>query len=177
MKTFKAIIHKFEKNGEKTGWSFIYIPIEISEALAPGNRKGFRVRGTLDKFPIEGVALIPVGDGEFIMPINATMRKGTHKATGSTLAIKIEVDPKEYELNSDFVMCLEDAPRAYDYFKSLTKSHQNYFSKWIDSAKTEITKSKRITQSIQALGMGLGYSEMMRMNKGKSESGFTGFKN
>jgi hypothetical protein len=165
MHTFKAIIQKFEKNGEKTGWSFIYIPIDISEAIQPGNRKGFRVKGTLDKFPIEGVALIPMGDGEFIMPINAAMRKGTHKAMGSTLTIRIEVDPKEYELNSDFILCLEDEPGAFEYYKSLTKSHKNYFSKWIDSAKTEATKSKRITQSIQALGMGLGYSEMIRMNK------------
>ncbi|WP_018344043.1 YdeI/OmpD-associated family protein [Cytophaga aurantiaca] len=166
MHTFKAIIEKFEKNGEKTGWSFIYIPIDISEAMQPSNRKGFRVKGTLDKFPIEGIALLPMGDGEFIMPINASMRKGTHKAMGGTLTVRIEFDPKEYELNSDFVLCLEDDPTAYEYYKSLTKSHQNYFSKWIDAAKTEVTKSKRITQSIQALGMGLGYSEMMRMNKG-----------
>jgi hypothetical protein len=167
MFTFKAVIHKYEKNAEKTGWSFIYIPIDVSEALEPGNKKGFRVKGALDNFPIEGVSLIPVGGGEFIMPINATMRKGTHKATGSTLTVRIEIDPKEYILNSDFILCLEDAPRAYTYFKSLTRSHQNYFSKWIDAAKTELTKSKRITQSIQALSMELGYSEMMRMNKGK----------
>jgi hypothetical protein len=167
MHTFKAIIQKFEKNGEKTGWSFIYIPIDISEAMHPGNRKGFRVKGTLDKFHIEGVALIPMGDGEFIMPINDAMRKGTHKAMGSTLTIRIEVDLKEYELNSDFMLCLEDEPRALEHYKSLAKSHQNYFSKWIDSAKTQATKSKRITQSIRALGMGLSYSEMIRMNKGK----------
>ena len=165
MLEFKAVIQKFEKNGEKTGWSFIYIPTDVSEALEPGNRKGFRVKGTLDKFPIEGVALIPMGGGEFIMPINGAMRKGTHKAMGGTLTVRIKVDTKAYELNSDFVLCLEDEPRALEFYKSLTKSHQNYFSKWIDSAKTEPTKSKRITQAIQALGMGLGYPEMIRINK------------
>ena len=133
--------------------------------MEPGNRKGFRVKGTLDKFAIEGVALIPMGGGEFIMPINAALRKGTQKSMGSTLVVSIEIDPKKYELNSDFVICLEDDPRAYEYYKSLTNSHQNYFSKWIDSAKTETTKSKRITQSILALGMRLGYPEMIRMNK------------
>lgn len=165
MHTFNAIIEKFDTNGEKTGWSFIYIPIDVSEAMVPGNRKGFRVKGTLDKYKIEGVSLLPMGSGEFIMPINAAMRKGMHKSKGETLTVKIEFDPKEYELNSDFILCLEDAPRAYEYYKSLTKSHQNYFSKWIDSAKTEETKSKRITQSIQALGMEMSYQEMMRMNK------------
>jgi hypothetical protein len=165
MKTFKAIIHKFDKNGEKTGWNYIYVPIDISEALTPENKKSFRVKGTLDTFAIEGVALIPMGSGEFIIPINASMRKGTHKSTGATLTVCIERDTKEYELNSDFVLCLEDAPRAYEHFKSLPKSHQNYYSKWIESAKTETTKSKRITQALQALGMKLSYAEMMRMNK------------
>jgi len=165
MHIFKAVIQKFEKNGEKTGWSFIHIPMDVSEAMEPSNRKSFRVKGKLDAFPIEGVALIPMGSGEFIMPINAAMRKGTHKTMGSTLVVSIEVDTKEYELNSDFIVCLKDAPHAYEYYKSLTKSHQNYFSKWIDSAKTETTKSKRITQAIQALNMGLGYPEMIRMNK------------
>ena len=167
MKTFKAVIHKFDKKGEKTGWNYIYIPVDISDALSPGNKKSFRVKGTLDKFIIEGVALLPMGDGEYIIPINADMRKGTRKTTGDILSVRIEFDPKEYVLSSDFIMCLEDEPRAYEHFQSLAKSHQNYFSKWIDSAKTETTKSRRITQAIQALSMQLSYSEMMRMNKGK----------
>ena len=165
MKTFKAVIHKFDKNGEKTGWCYIYVPIDISEALSPNNKKSFRVKGTLDKFDIEGVALIPIGSGEFIIPINASMRKGTHKFTGATLTVCIERDTKEYALNSDFILCLEDAPHAYEHFKSLPKSHQNYYSKWIESAKTETTKSKRITQALEALGMKLSYAEMIRMNK------------
>jgi len=166
MQVFKAIIKKFDKKGEKTSWNYIEIPSDICETLMPGNKKSFRVKGLLDKFSIEGVALLPMGGGEFIMPINAEMRKGTHKATGSTLTVRIEVDKKEYELSADFILCLEDEPRAYKHFKTLPKSHQNYFSKWIDSAKTETTKSKRIAQSVQALSMGLRYSEMIRMNKG-----------
>jgi hypothetical protein len=165
MQVFKAIIKKFDKKGEKTSWNYIEIPADISEALIPGNKKSFRVKGLLDKFAIEGIALLPMGGGEFIMAINAEMRKGTHKATGGTLSVRIEVDKKEYELSADFMLCLEDEPRAYKHFKTLPKSHQNYFSKWIDAAKTDVTKSKRIAQSVQALSMGLRYSEMIRMNK------------
>ena len=166
MHTFKALIEKFEKKGEKTGWQFIYIPIDITDAVSPTSKKSFRVKGLLDKFKIEGVSLIPMGDGIFIMPINDSIRKGTGKSLGATLSISITIDTKPYELSTDFVMCLEDAPRAYSFFNTLTQSHQNYFSKWIDSAKTEATKSKRITQAIHSLEMGLGYPEMVRMNKG-----------
>jgi hypothetical protein len=165
MHTFKAIIEQFEKKGEKSGWKFIYIPIDVSDALSPTSKKSFRVKGSLDNFPIEGISLLPMGDGIYILPMNELLRKGTGKSTGATLTVRITIDTKPYELSSDFVACLEDAPSAHKHFMTLTKSHQNYFSKWIDSAKTETTKSKRITQSIQALEMGLGYPEMIRMNK------------
>ena len=53
------------------------------------------------------------------------------------------------------------------HFNSLAGSHRNYFSKWIDSAKTEQTKTKRIAMALSALSRGLGYPEMMREDKAK----------
>ncbi|HVF97457.1 MAG TPA: YdeI/OmpD-associated family protein, partial [Flavisolibacter sp.] len=50
-------------------------------------------------------------------------------------------------------------------FESLTKGHRLYFSKWIESAKTEPTKAKRIAMAVNALAKGWGYPEMMRANK------------
>jgi uncharacterized protein YdeI (YjbR/CyaY-like superfamily) len=47
----------------------------------------------------------------------------------------------------------------------LSGSHQKYFSKWIESAKTAQTKTKRILMAVTALGQGKGYPEMIRMNK------------
>ena len=80
-----ATIHRFEKQGEKTGWSYIEIPADLAQELVPGNKKSFRVKGMLDQFKISGVSLIPMGDGNFIMPINAAMRKGTGKRKGMKL--------------------------------------------------------------------------------------------
>ena len=55
------------------------------------------------------------------------------------------------------------------FFKTLSGSHQRYFSKWIDSARTEQTKSKRIAQSVNALAKKKGYPEMMRALKKDNE--------
>ena len=160
-----ATIHKFEKQGEKTGWSYIEIPADLAQKLSPGNKKSFRVKGQLDQFRISGVSLIPMGDGNFIMPINASMRKGTGKKGGAMLKVQLEVDKKAYQLNKDFLACLADEPKALNAFNEMPKSFQNYYSKWIDAAKTEPTKTKRIAAAVSSLAAGLNFSEMMRSLK------------
>nr|MBP8244154.1 YdeI/OmpD-associated family protein [Chitinophagaceae bacterium] len=55
---------------------------------------------------------------------------------------------------------------AKAFFESLTGSHQRYFSKWIDSAKTEPTRVKRITMAVNALAKKWGYGEMIRGGSG-----------
>ena len=76
---FTTTIKQFDKQGEKTGWTYIDIPSDIAEKLMPGNRKGFRVKGKLDSFPFKGVALLPMGGGNFILTLNADIRKGIRK--------------------------------------------------------------------------------------------------
>lgn len=167
MVEYKTTILKFEKNGEKTGWTYIDVPADVAEQLVPGNKKSFRVKGKLDKHPIKQVALIPMGNGNFIIPINADIRKAIGKKEGAQLLVSLNVDKTAFKFDDDFMACLEDEPKAIDYFKSITASHQKYFSKWIASAKTEETKVKRITMAISALSREMGYSEMLRESKAK----------
>lgn len=165
MVLFKSTIHKFEKQGEKTGWTYIEIPADIAQQLMPENKKSFRVKGKLDDHSIKGVALLPMGGGSFIMPLNSAMRKGIGKRQGAQLQIKLEVDTKGYELNKEFMECLADEPKALEFFKTFPRSVQNYYSKWIESAKTEPTRTKRIALSITALSRKMHYAEMIRSLK------------
>ena len=81
------------------------------------------------------------------------------------LVVQIEVDKKEPVLNKDLMVCLNDEPKALMFFKSLSKSHQNYFSKWIDSAKTPETKANRIARTIEALSINMHYGQMLQASK------------
>jgi hypothetical protein len=162
MVQFTTTIKQFGSQGEKTGWTYIEVTPDIAEKLMPGNKKGFRVKGKLDSFPIRGIALLPMGGGSFILTLNADLRRGIHKKKGAMLNVKLQVDPEGYQLNPDFVACLDDDPAARSFFDTLTRSHRNYFSKWIDSAKTEPTKIKRITMAVNALSKKWGYPEMLR---------------
>lgn len=165
MISFNTIIQKFAQQGEKTGWSYIAISQQQAEKINPGVKKSFRVKGMLDNFKIEKIALLPMGEGDFILPMNATLRKGTGKAAGDKIKVELELDSRELKISSDFIKCLKDDARAYEFFKTLPKGHQNYFSNWIDSAKTTATKTKRITMAVIALAARQGYGEMIRANK------------
>jgi hypothetical protein len=162
MVTFSTRIQKFEKKGEKTGWRYIIISQQQAERVKKGYRVSFRVKGRLDQYVIEKTAILPMGDGSFILPVNAKMRKALGKGEGDTVNVQLEYDARPLTLSSDFIKCLKDEPAAYEFFKTLPKSHQNYFSKWIESAKTSNTKVKRITMAVMALSNGQGYGEMIR---------------
>jgi Domain of unknown function (DUF1905)/Bacteriocin-protection, YdeI or OmpD-Associated len=165
MVNYTTAILKFDKQGEKTGWTYIEVPEKIAEQIKPGCKKSYKVKGKLDDHKIEQVAMIPMGNGSFIIPINAGMRKGTGKRKGAVLNVHLQEDKKAYQLNAEFMECLEDEPAALDFFKSKSASYQRYYSKWIESAKTEVTKTKRIALAVSSLAKKMEYGEMIRLQR------------
>lgn len=168
MVTFKAPIEQFAEQGEKTGWSYIRIPAATAGKLKPGQKTSFRVKGFLDDHPIEQVALIPMGEGEFIIAVNAGMRKAVRKQKGDTLRVRLELDEKKFVICPDLVESLQDEPKALAFFNTLPPGHQRYFSKWIDSVKSETVRTKRIAMAVNALARSLGFSGMIRDQKARS---------
>src|ERR1700741_2016037 len=92
MVEFTTIILQFGEQGEKTGWSYIEVPADIAQQLKPGNKKSFRVKGMLDALPVHGMALMPMGDGNFIMALKAEVRKALHKNKGAMVHVALEED-------------------------------------------------------------------------------------
>jgi len=162
MLQFTTTIHKFDKKGEKTGWTYIEISASQAKKLKPGVKVSFRVKGMMDQYSFEKIALLPMGNGNFILPLNAQMRKAIGKKQGDKLNINIEADNRQPQLSRDLMTCLKEDPEAMAFFKSLPGSHQLYFSKWIESAKTASTKTKRLVTVMVAFNKKLGYGEMMR---------------
>lgn len=167
MVQFIATIHRFGKQGEKTGWTYFEVPPDLAQQLKPGNKKEFKVKGKLDAYPVKRISLLPMGGGRFIFVLNASLRKLIGKKHGATVKVQLTEDKSEFIFNKDFMECLADEPAAKNFFQSLTGSHQRYFSKWIDDAKTEPTKTKRIAMAVTALAKKWGYPEMLRSSQGK----------
>ena len=164
MVEFSTTILQFAEKGEKTGWSYVTIPPDIAEKLRPGFKKSFRVKGKLDNYSIARQALLPMGNGEFILPLKAAVRKAIHKNKGAMVKLILEEDTRALKVSSELLECLSDSPMAEKKFKSLPVSHQMYYSNWIESAKTVGTKAKRIGLTIMAMEKNMTYGEMLKMN-------------
>jgi hypothetical protein len=165
MVEFTTTILKFGQQGEKTGWTYIELNEAIAQKIKPGNKKPFRVKGKLDDYAFNGAAVMPMGDGSFIMALNAVMRKAIRKNKGATLKVRIEADDAILKPPAELIECLQDEPDALAFFNTLTKGHQNYFGNWIKAARTEPTKAKRIAQAVNALSKGWAFNIMLRMQK------------
>ncbi len=162
MITFTSTIRRFGHQGEKTGWTFLEIPAEIAEQIKPGTRKSYRVKGKLDNHKIEQVSLLPMGEGNFIIPLNDNIRKGIKKNVGATVKLQLAEDKRGLQICPELIDCLDDEPVARQQFNKLPPSHQRYYSNWILSAKTEQTKAKRIAKTIDGLINNKTFGETMK---------------
>ena len=165
---FTTLIYQFEEKGEKTGWTYLDIPAHISNQIKADCKTSFRVKGKLDDITIFGIALAPMGEGDFILPLKKDLKKKLGKPNGTPVNIEIEEDKDfKYEIPDDLAACFDDAEGTLRQFLNQPKSHQNYFIRWIGEAKTETTRIKRLTMIVNAMLEKLDYGEMIRASKGK----------
>ncbi|MGK9120666.1 MULTISPECIES: YdeI/OmpD-associated family protein [Sphingobacteriaceae] len=171
MIVFQAEILKFSSKGEKSGWSYIEIPRALAEQLKSDYRKSFRVRGMIDQQPVQGLALTPMGEGNFILALRASLRKKIRKEESDIIQLELEEDTDfKMEIPEDLELCLCEEETWINQFLSLAKSHQHYFIKWINEAKTEATRTKRIALTVEAMEKQLDFGAMIRMDKARRNS-------
>jgi hypothetical protein len=165
MHSFKSIIQKFATKGEKTGWTYVDIPQDIILKLKLKNKKEFRIKGAMDDVKFERLACYPIGEGNFIIAINAELRKKLGKKEGAVLSVKFELDNSEALKSQELLDCLNDDKIALKQFNSLLLSHQNYFHRYIYTAKGADTKAGRIVNTINAMHKKMNFGEMIRSLK------------
>lgn len=163
MVIYEAEIERFEKMGEKTGWTFVFIPMVVAEQIKPGCKKSFRVKGRLDAVEVAGIAMVPMGEGNFILALKTSLRKELRKEEGARLRLEL-VEDKDFKIDmpEDLEMCLMDEKHLMDNFLRMPKSHQNYYINWLNTAKTEQTRTKRLTQIVAAMDKQLTFPQMLK---------------
>lgn len=167
---YSTIILQFGEQGEKTGWTYIEIPADVAQEMKPGNKRSFRVKGKLDNLSIAGMALIPIGGGNFIMSLRKEICKALHKSRGAMLKAELEPDDDfKFTVPPELTECFEYEPEAEAYFNSLTEGNRGYFTKWIDSAKTQATRDNRIAHTVNAMVKRMDYAQMLRAIKAARE--------
>jgi hypothetical protein len=165
MVSFKATLQKFGMQGEKTGWVYIAVPADISQLIKPNYKKSYRVKGKIDNVSIRAGAILPMGEGNFIFAVNASLRNQLKRAEGGEVNVQFEEDDDIIKLSAELLQSINNEPQAAKYFNALPPSHKNQYSNWVKSAKSEQIIAKRIATVIKACSMQMSYGEMMRANK------------
>ena len=170
MVAFQAEIQLGESQGAAmVGWAFIDVPQAIAHQIKADYRQTYRVRGQIDGHAFDGLALMPKGEGDYYLAINATMRRILGKGIGDQLVLQLEEDVDfKITVPEDLEVCLlEEEGDLLDKFMSLTTSHRNYFIKYITDAKTVSTRIKRIAMTVEAMVLGTDFGAMVRLDKSR----------
>ena len=166
MVIFNAEIEKFDAKGEKTGWTYIFIPVYIANQIMPGIKKSFRLKGKIDQVEISGLGILPMGDGDFIMALNKSLRNQLNKNVGDKVELFLAYDAEyKVDMPEDLELCLAQEDGLLNTFLSQPKSHQHYFIHWFNSAKTEVTRTKRLVLIVDAMTKKYDFGKMIRESK------------
>ena len=165
----KVEIERFEQMGEKTGWSYVFIPSAIANQIKANCKVSFRVKGKIDQLEVSGMATVPMGEGDFIIALKSEIRKKLKKEAGATVELYLEEDKNfKIEMPEDLEICLSEEEHLMANFLKQAKSHQNYYINWINQAKTEVTRTKRIVMTVNAMDKQQDFNTMIRESKGKT---------
>ena len=166
MITLKAEIERFEANGEKTGWSYVFIPQNVADQIKVNNRREVRVRGLIDQISVVGMCMMPVKGEGFILPLKKSLRQSLRKECGASIVLQLEFDADfKIEMPEDLEVCLAEEENLLERFLAMPKSHQNYFINWLNTAKTEPTRTKRLVMIVNAMFNQLDFGGMIRSGK------------
>jgi len=130
----------------------IRIPDEIVEGLGAGKRPPIRV--TINGYTYRST--VAVMGGDYMVGVNADNRAGAGVAGGDQVDVDIALDtaPREVAVPADFAAALDAEPDARRTFDKLSNSNKGWHTGQIEGAKTDETRQRRITRSIDALREG-----------------------
>ncbi|MCG8581755.1 MAG: DUF1905 domain-containing protein, partial [Bacteroidales bacterium] len=114
------LLQKFEGKG---GWTYAEIP-----EVAPDKHSWFnwiKVHGFIDECEIKHARLMPIGNGNMMLPVKAAIRKAIGKQAGDTVRIILFPDNLPTDIPQEIIDCFElEDRRLLDAFKKETDNQQ-----------------------------------------------------
>jgi bacteriocin resistance YdeI/OmpD-like protein/uncharacterized protein DUF1905 len=94
--------------------------------------------------------------GEFLLGLNRAVREEARVEAGDTVKVELELDnaPREVEVPQALVDALARDPAARAAFEALAYTHRKEYARWIEEARRDETRQRRVTQALQMLREG-----------------------
>jgi uncharacterized protein YdeI (YjbR/CyaY-like superfamily) len=94
--------------------------------------------------------------GEFLVGLNRAVREEAGVQAGDTVEVKLELDtaPREVEVPKPLADALATDADARAAFDRPAYTHRKEYARWIDEAKRDETRERRLGQALQMLREG-----------------------
>ena len=130
----------------------IRVPDKVVEALGSGKRPPVKV--TINGFTYR--SSIATVSGQFMVGVSAENRAGAGVSGGDEVDVDIVLDtePREVNVPADLAAALDAEPKARATFEGLSRSNRSWHVLSVEGARTDETRRRRITRSVEALREG-----------------------
>ena len=94
--------------------------------------------------------------GEFLLGLNRAVREAAGVEAGDEVdvAIELETAPREVDIPEALAAALTTDPAAHAAFEKLAFTHRKEFARWVDEAKREETRARRVAKALELLREG-----------------------
>ncbi len=146
-KTFKAKLERPEGIGT---WTYLTVPFNAAKEY--DGQGQIQVKGTINRAPYRST-LLPHGDGKHFLVVKKDIRDKIGATAGDSVNVTMEQDskPRSVLIPKDFKLALERNKKAKAEFGRIAYSHKKEYLKYIDEAKKDETRKRRIKEAIVRL--------------------------
>ena len=143
---FEAVIEK----PPKTPGAYIVIPFDVKEVYGTNGR--VQVKATFDGHLYRG-SLAPMGGGSHVLGVRKDILQALGKTHGDNIKVVIEQDtaPRVVTVPRDLQKLLVENPKEKAFFEKLSYTHRKEYINWIESAKKDETRQRRLQKSLRML--------------------------
>ncbi len=94
--------------------------------------------------------------GEYLVGLSRDVREAAGAQAGDTVRVELELDtaPREVDLPEALAQALVGDPIAGAAFERLAFTHRKEYARWIEDAKREETRDRRVAQALVMLREG-----------------------
>lgn len=134
------------------GGAFVEVPFDVEKAFGSKRPK---VKATFDGVPYRGL-LARMGGENHILIVLKDIREKIGKSFGDSVKVTVEADtaPRVLEIPDDLAGALKKDKEARAFFEKLSFTHRREYVKWIEEAKKEETRQRRIEKAMEMLKKG-----------------------
>jgi hypothetical protein len=126
------------------------VPDEVVAALGKGRNP--KVIVNLNGYIYHGI--VQTSSGRFMLSLSAEKREAAGLKPGDRVQVTLELDtePRTVEVPEDLRAALSDKSGALETFEALSYSKRKEFVRQVEEAKTEETRTRRISKVIEQVG-------------------------